>query len=389
MLLHISKGFFARLLELRKYVLFVVDSCVACLVFTRRKRSNVAIVRLDAIGDFVLWLDTAKEYSRIFPGKRIELIANSVWADLARELPYWSKVWSIDIGQLNRSPLYRWKTLRKIRQAGFKIAVQPTFSRVFLHGDSVIRASGAAQRIGSSGDLSNIRPGLKAISDRWYTALVPASQTALMELERNAEFLRNLTGQEFMAGLPKLPTLAALPEHLRLEEDYFIIFPGASWHGRQWPSGHFAQVLDQLHRRNGWRAVLCGSSSEWALCQSVVDISQATSVNLAGKTSLTELAELIRSSKLLISNETSAVHMAAAVGTPSVCILGGGHYGRFMPYPERVQGVKPKVAVHHMPCFNCNWSCRQVHDKSGPVPCISMVSVEQVLQLADEATRTT
>jgi ADP-heptose:LPS heptosyltransferase len=107
---------------------------------------------------------------------------------------------------------------------------------------------------------------------------------------------------------------------------------------------------------------------------------------LSGKTTLQELAELIRGAEILISNETSAVHIAAAVGTNSVCILGGGHFGRFLPYPKHVKGARPIVADKYMPCFNCNWKCEWPHEPSGAVPCVTGVSIEQVLRLIPKVT---
>lgn len=365
----------------------LIDFAVCSLIFKLRQKNRLALVRLDAIGDFVLWLDTAKEYSKIYPDKKITLIANSAWAELANELPYWESVWPIDIGRLSRSSVYRWQTLCKTRKAGFEIAIQPTFSRVFLHGDSIICASGATQRVGSVGDLSNISRLSKAISDRWYTMLVPASKAPLMELERNAEFITHLSGKSYKIELPCLNHLKSLPPHLQRNKDYFIIFPGASWHGRRWPEFYFSKVLADLHQRYGWEPVVCGSKTERALCQSVADMAQVATFNLAGETSLAELAQLTRGAKILIGNETSAIHIAAAVGTPAVCILGGGHYGRFMPYPDKVAGIKPLEALHPMDCFNCNWRCNQPHSVGGPVPCVAGVTVERVLACCDLALR--
>ena len=235
MLSHTNKVFYIVRSTVKNLFFFIFDYFILFSIYKNKNknRDGVLIVRLDAIGDFILWLDTAKEYSRIFPGKNITLLANSAWANLAKDIPYWDSVWSIEMTRFSRSPLYRLKLLCKIRRAGFEIAIQPTFSRVFLHGDSIIRASGAKNRIGSLGDMSNITSTLKAISNRWYTNLIPAIKRPLMELDRNAEFLRNLTNQEFIANLPKLPILTALPDHLKLQGNYFIIFPGASWHGRQ------------------------------------------------------------------------------------------------------------------------------------------------------------
>ena len=374
-----------RALHWFRVLLFYLLDKLAVVGANADKNTSLVLVKLDAIGDFILWLDTAKEYSRIFPGRRIELIANAAWADLAANFPYWGKVWSIDVQRFSSSPVYRWQTVRIVRKAGFEIAIQPTYSRAFMHGDSIVRATGAVQRIGSVGDYSNIRRGLKVVSDTWYTALISATEHPLMELYRNAEFLSNLSGKVHEAELSKLVTSAIQALHLKVKNDYFIVFPGASWHGRQWPIAHFVEFLDKLHQTYGWQPIVCGGEADRVLCQTIVNKSTTSVLNLAGKTSLAELAELIRSAKILIGNETSAVHIAAAVATPSICVLGGGHYGRFMPYPDKIVGIKPSPAIRKMDCFNCNWNCSQAHDPSGPVPCIAQISVEQVLVLADQA----
>jgi ADP-heptose:LPS heptosyltransferase len=351
------------------------------------------LVRLDAIGDFIVWLDTAKEYRRLYPGQRIVLCTSSAQAEIANKLPYWDEVWPVDMSLLGTSPIYRLKLFRKIRRSGFSTAIQPTFSRVFSLGDAVIRASGAIQRIGSVGNSTNLNPFAQRISDRWYTKLVAASQTPLAELERNAEFIRNLSGGNFPARTPVLPKFNPLPERLKIDGPYFVIFPGASWSGRQWPATHFVEVVTELHRQYGWRAVVCGGPSEKYLCQSIVNLSAVAIINLSGETSLPELVELLRGAEILISNETSAVHLAAAVSTPTVCILGGGHFGRFLPYPAYAPGSKPMVVNHEMSCYQCNWHCTQPHAPGSAVPCISGVTVASVLasarvQLQDKSRRT-
>ena len=73
------------------YILF--DSIA--LWVTKDPKQNqlkmVLLIRQDAIGDFILWLDTAKEYRKYFPPEnyKIILIGNELWFDLAKELPFW------------------------------------------------------------------------------------------------------------------------------------------------------------------------------------------------------------------------------------------------------------------------------------------------------------
>jgi ADP-heptose:LPS heptosyltransferase len=361
---------------------YIFDTFVFYVVKKSPLSRDLAIVRMDAIGDFILWLDAAKEFRHLYPDKKITLIANRAWSDLAELLPYWDDIIPVEIKKFLKNPRYRFNILKVIRRAGFKLIIQPTFSREFRVGDSVIRASGAATRIGSVGDLSNITLNQKKISDQWYTQLIPAIPKPLMELKRNAEFIRGLGMRQFVSSIPKLPKTSALPASLVLKSRYFVLSPGASWPGRMWPLERFAAILAEFHEKNGWKAVLCGSSQEKKLCREVIDKASVDALNLAGETSLPELVEVIRNAELVVANETSFVHIAAAVGTPSVCILGGGHYGRFMPYDieKDTNKQQPLPIIHKMDCFNCNWRCRYVVKKKSAVPCIEKITVNEVYE---------
>lgn len=370
----------AKLKVTLKLILLGIDWLVTLRLPGRKKTNKLAIVRLDAIGDFILWLDSAKEYRQLYPDQKITLIANSSWANLASRLRYWDDVWPVELNRFTCDPLYRWKTLIDIRNASFDTVIQPVFSRMLLYGDSIVRASQASQRVGSIGDLSCIHRSEKIISDRWYTHLVYVQSGAEMELDRNAEFMTNLSGINFSPNFPKLPILDKLPTNLQVLGEYFIVFPGASKAYKRWSAASFSELLRKLSQQCPWQAVLCGSSNEIDLCASVVNMSQVTILDFSGKTSLPELVELVRGAKLLVSNDTSAIHIANAVDTPSICILGGGHYGRFLPYSDHLLGLKPITVVNKMPCFNCNWNCTQPHDSNEALPCVASIGVETVLE---------
>jgi ADP-heptose:LPS heptosyltransferase len=205
----------------------------------------------------------------------------------------------------------------------------------------------------------------------------------MMELDRNAEFMSGLTGRRMRASLPRLPKQVALAPELAVDVPYFVVFPGASRSGRRWPPEAFAALVERVAQKYRLMPVLCGSKAEVALCQSIIDRASVPAINRAGETSLLELAAMIRRAKLLISNETSAIHLAAAVGTRAICILGGGHYGRFMPYPESIEGVKPVPISFRMPCYGCSWHCTQLSEPGLPVPCIANVPIGRVWQAVE------
>jgi ADP-heptose:LPS heptosyltransferase len=200
-------------------------------------------------------------------------------------------------------------------------------------------------------------------------------------LQRNAEFISHLSGISYTAQLPEIPVLHKLSPQLLIGHNYCVIFPGATWAGRQWPAEKFANAATSLATENNWKIVLAGGHNDQAICNKVAEGIGHNALNLCGKTSLPELIELIRHCALLICNETSVVHIAAAVGTPAVCILGGGHFGRFLPYPTDMVNV-PIAAFKHMACFGCNWQCSLSYPAQEAVPCIQQVEVEDICNIA-------
>jgi ADP-heptose:LPS heptosyltransferase len=349
-----------------------------------RTPRNVLIIRLDVIGDFVLWLDAAKEMRKLYPEHthRITLLANTVWAPLAESLPYFDEVWPVEKPKFYQNMQYRWQLLRKIRHTSFDIAIQPTFSREFLFGDSVIRICGAKERIGSAGDCTHLRTWLKPISDLWYTKLIPAAANPLWELERNAEFIRGLGLKNFKAALPQLPISNPSPV---IKSDYFVIFPGSFIPYKQWSMHNFCEIARRLHVASGWHVVVCGGPGEENLGVEFARDADFPFLNRIGTTSLMELAAIIADARIVIANDTSAIHIAAAVSTPAVCILGGGHYGRFMPYNIEVESDKPLpvAVIHQMDCFGCNWHCIYDVPPDHAKPCIEKITVDDVWKVVE------
>jgi len=341
----------------------------------------VLIIRLDAIGDFILWLDSAKEFRKLYPDKKIVLCANAVWSGLAESFSYWDEVVAVEKNRFCSDLFYRIKVLIYIRKRCFKVAIQPTFSREYLTGDSLIRSSGAEQRIGSQGDLSNTTGQDKAISDTWYTKLIPADVAPLMEIKRNAEFIRGLGVKKFSGGIAEVEKLLDLPCELIPENPYYVVSPGALWGYKVWPASKYAELIIKINNLFGWHVVLCGNLEEKSICDKIVELSGCVPIiNLAGKTSLVDLFEVIRGAKMLVGNDSSAIHIAASTCTPSVCILGGGHFGRFLPYEleKKGSGPLPIAVIERMDCYGCGWRCIHPIKPNQPFPCIDRIKVDQV-----------
>ena len=341
----------------------------------------VLLIRQDAIGDFVMWLDTAKEYRELYPSEnyRIVLVGNAVWFDLAKGLPYWDEVLPINVKKFKTFTSYRRNILRKVNSFGAQIAVQPTFSREFYHGDSLVRASNAFHKVSSVGDMSNRNWLKKTLADGWHTDLIPASTQIMTELERNAEFFSGISGKTHKVLYPKLDIPQIETSSNWAKREYYVLFPGVGAAIRQWSVESFAEIANRIYEATGLDGILDGAPNEKPLAESIQDLSKAP-LEWAG-TRLGELPELLKYAKFVVSSETSAVYIAAAVETPVICVLGGAYFGRFLPYPESAgQKIVLKTVSYPMSCFGCNADCVYELDKNEPAPCISNISVDVVWQ---------
>ena len=346
-------------------------------------KKNIIIIRQDGIGDFIIWLDTAKEYRKLYPtGEyRIILVGNELWCDLAKELSYWDEIIPINLKKFKTISKYRSNILRKIKNLKAELTIQPTFSREFYHGDSLARASGAFRKIGSAGDMSNRNKLKKWLASRWHTELIPASQGQMSELERNAEFFSSLSGMAHHAKFPKLylPKIK-LPQNYA-KNKFYVIVPGASADMKKWPVMFFSTLAEKIYRNTDWNGLICGTKNEYHLGEQILKTCTAPLENIAGKTELVELSGFLSQSQLIITNDTGTAHISSAVGTSTVCILGGGHFGRFVPYPDLPgQTNKIKAVFHKMHCYGCNWECVYTFNDGEPAPCIANVSVDEVWQ---------
>jgi len=139
----------------------------------------------------------------------------------------------------------------------------------------------------------------------------PMVQVAAAEVEE--------TGRAFLAELPgKTGSAAAgLPLILGLN-------PGAEYGpAKRWPPERFAAVAREVSRRLApcvW--LVFGGTHDLELCQEIARATGANALNLAGRTSLRQLMALLKLCRVLLTNDTGPMHLAAALGTPVVVPFG-------------------------------------------------------------------
>jgi ADP-heptose:LPS heptosyltransferase len=154
------------------------------------------------------------------------------------------------------------------------------------------------------------------------------------------------------------------------------IHPSASCPSKRWMPERFAQVADRLVQERGVKVCVVAGTSETAHTDRMVGAMRQPVVNLAGRLRVAELAALLARCRLLISNDSGPVHVAAAVGTPVVDIFGRNQRG-LSPRRWGPLGEGHVILHKEVGCVTC-----LAHQCDIEFLCLTSLGVEEVYQAA-------
>lgn len=302
---------------------------------------TLLVVKTDAIGDYILFrnfLQVLRE-SQKFSDYKITLLGNSLWRELAEKLDNKfvdSFIW-LDKNKFHNDLKYRYDILKKVYLHGFEVSLSPLYSREILFSDMIVKASNSPERTGSEGALEKHAKWKRTLfTDNVFTSRIEASGNNLFEFERNKEFFENYFREKIDLKAPHIDTSCIEMQRFS-DNKYIVLFPGAGDKFRQWDVNNFVEVSKYILENYNYDIAISGSPRENQIADDIrLKLNSNRVYNLIGRSPLTQLAKLLSESELLISNETSAVHFAAAVNSPVICISNGSYLGRFHPYPENV-----------------------------------------------------
>lgn len=310
---------------------------------------TLLLIRLDGIGDYVLfrnYIQTIKKNKR-FKNFSITLLGNISWKNLSEELDikYIDKFLWLDRKRFENNFFYRYKKLKELSSVGYQVILSPIYSRNFFIEDTLVNLIYAKEKIGSSGNYSNIKKWEKKISDKYYSKLIYAKKKIIFEFCRNKEFFQNFFNYKLSITKPNIQ-LKNSKTKFNLPKKYAVFFIGGSQNYKKWSIKKFAKVGKFLKKNFECEPVLCGDPSDLEQVNKFQKTYDGKVFNLVGKTSLIEFLKIIKNAFLILSNESSAPHFAAALNIRNVFVLYAGKYlGRFYPYPKKI--FKNYIPIYH------------------------------------------
>jgi ADP-heptose:LPS heptosyltransferase len=346
-------------------------------VFARRR--GMLVVRMDGIGDMVLFRNTLDHYAEAFgiDAADITVLGCASWGSIAGEVFAGYRLRLIDEHAFARRPLYRFRMALMVRRLAPAIAVSDSYFRRALMADSLVWVSGAPKAVASLPYINEptraeFKYYLSQVDTIVDTGVYPTHETL-----RHARFVSAVAGRDIEPGPPRI-TWRDTPPPLEQGAPYVVLNPGSNEPGRRWPFASYSEVALRL-LDGGYRVVLVGSREEKPDAGDLARLTGRTGViDLIGGTSLPQLLDVMKHAACVITNDTGPAHLGIALGTPSVVIVGGGHFGSFVPYPPGVAPPGARFVFHEMECYHCFWRCHKRASKFDVFPCISAIGVDRV-----------
>ncbi|HXH99707.1 MAG TPA: glycosyltransferase family 9 protein [Sphingobacteriaceae bacterium] len=362
-----------NIFRISRFILLKIPYLFALLSRYRKPAKRILIIKIDAIGDYILFRNFIEliHISEKFKNYEIDIVGNELWKDIALKYDsqFVTRFFFINSDQLYNTPVMILKLGWTLFLRSYEKVLQPTYSRTLL-ANGLAGLACAKDTIAFESD-KELNSRYKSKTDKFYSKRILLPNSIDHEFERNRYFFEKVTASDLPISKPHFPVYKDV-------EKSILIFPGSGLAKRNWEKEKFMAIIKNILQYTTYSITICGSKNDTAIADFLIrHVASHRLVNQVGKTSLADAIAEIANAQLVITNETSAVHIANACNTPSICVQGGGHYNRFTPYPPNAE-LTPVCVSQTMPCFNCDWQCIMPQEEDRPFPCISQISSDTV-----------
>ncbi len=270
------------------------------------------------VGDAVMSIPALRALHDRYPSAEISILARPWVADLYGREPFCHRVISYTPATLPG----KWQAGRALQKENFDVAIllQNAFEAA-----AVAFAARIPERIGYARDGRSLLL-TRAIPVPKRGEIPRHERFYYLELLRRAGILGTLPASETIRldGAPaaRLAGLARFRD-LGMGEMIVGVSPGAAYGtAKQWLPDRFAGAASRIARDLGGRIAIFGSASERELCDFVQSACTAPARNFAGETSLAAFIEMAAACRVYLTNDSGAMHIASALGVPSVTVFG-------------------------------------------------------------------
>jgi lipopolysaccharide heptosyltransferase II len=345
-----------------------------------RKARRILCVRLDALGDVIMTGPALRALQRSIPGCHITLLTSASGAQAGHLMSCVDDVWSYEAPwmkgyQAGDSTAAACALISRLRHQVFDAAILFT-----VYSQNPLPAALMCWLADIPLRAAHCRENPYHLLTDWFPEPEPESYIR-HEVQRQLDLVRHIgveaMNKRLFLDIPRaaFDNLDGILGPLRTTiDEAVVIHAGATAASRRYPAEQFAVAADRLAQIWKGPIIFTGVESERQLIETIRTRMTALSYSLVGRLRLQDLAALLTRARVLISNNTGAVHVAAAVGTPVVDLYA-------LTNPQHTPWQVPhRLLFHDVPCKFCYKStCPQDHHD-----CLRLVTPDSIADAAAE-----
>jgi heptosyltransferase-2 len=326
-----------------------------------KKNFKILVVRLDRIGDLALSLPAIGALRERFPNAFISVMTRPATAELIQGHPWIDEVipYFYEKGGRHHGLKGNFRFLKEIIRHRFDVAF---ILRPAPRAHWICFFAGIPYRIGLAARISSI----------FLTKKIPDERALGLkhESEYSLDVIRAFGIGPVTAKKPFLPVLPNQPFDF---PPTIAFHPGASCPSKRWPKERFALLGKQILAETPFRVAIVGGKEEASLGEYLKKELGEKALDLTGKLGLRELGSFLKKCRVLVSNDSGPVHIAAAVGTPTLTIFGRNQAGLSATRWKAI-GAGHRVIQKDVGCVVC-----LAHRCTIEFECLKAVEVQEVL----------
>jgi len=342
---------------------------------------NVLLLQLGEIGDVVLATPTFRAVKETYPGSRLTVLVRKPCASLLEADHHLDEI--IEVSKSSRKiteiGMENVRLARKLRWGAYDLVID---LRTGDRGTILAFLTGAPVRI------ARHDPGQPFWRGWMLTRLLPDQPPGPSPVHPGADQSLRLVralGINTKDSIPRLAVPGKASERirellgsigLRGNDRWVTINPCSRRKYKEWVHERWAEIADSLWERHRIPSIFVGAPEEADTAEEIVRRCPGRAYNLAGKTTLGELAALLARSTVHLGVDSAPPHIAAAVGTPVVTIFG----------PSNWKGWIVTDATHRVvtPDGGCNACDRMGCEDKGRSRCLEDLKADPVIQAVEE-----
>ena len=325
------------------------------------RKIRILIIHTAFIGDIVLSTPLIKKLRDTYPKAEIAYLTTPVGASILRNNPYLTHIIEYDKRGEHKGLKGFWTMAKRLKMESYNLVITP---HRYLRSTFLTFLTGAPIRRGYDNATASFLYNEKFHYDK-----------NKHEVEKLLSFVPKNEGKRYEIELfPKELEKIKVDELLKnRKKKLVVIAPGSKWFTKKWPLEYFNIVIKELEKRDDTTVVIVGGKEEQLLNIPL----RTTSIDLRGRTTLLELAEVIKRADIVLTNDSSPIHIASAFENVKILAIFGPtvkSFG-FFPWSKNSEVFE----VENLKCRPCSIhggnSCPKKHFK-----CMLDIKPEAVLE---------